>query len=105
MTMAQPQTGTGAKTPLLEFRNISKRFGAVKALRDVSFDLLPGKVHALLGPNGAGKSSVLKVRGVRSLAGSSSAKATNCRSSLRRCWVAPACSAARIRSSFRSWGR
>ena len=53
MTLAQPQAATGAAPPLLEFRNISKSFGAVKALRDGSFDLLPGEVHALLGRNGA----------------------------------------------------
>ena len=43
-----------------EVRNISKRFGAVKALTDVSLSLAPGRVRALLGENGAGKSTLVK---------------------------------------------
>ena len=45
---------------ILEMRNISKSFGGVHALRDVSLECMPGTVHALVGENGAGKSTVMK---------------------------------------------
>jgi ribose transport system ATP-binding protein len=48
-------------TPILEMLNISKAFGGVQALRDVSFSCRKGKVHALLGENGAGKSTLIKI--------------------------------------------
>ncbi|MCB1556960.1 MAG: ABC transporter ATP-binding protein [Alphaproteobacteria bacterium] len=44
-------------TPLLSVQNLQKSFGGVKAVKDVSFDLEPGKLLALIGPNGAGKST------------------------------------------------
>ena len=47
-------------TPTLALANVSKSFGAVRALRDVSLDLFPGEAHALAGENGAGKSTLVK---------------------------------------------
>ncbi|MHC4997190.1 MAG: ATP-binding cassette domain-containing protein, partial [Planctomycetota bacterium] len=45
----------------LRMEHISKRFGPVQALRDVTFAARPGTVHALCGENGAGKSTLMKV--------------------------------------------
>jgi simple sugar transport system ATP-binding protein len=47
-------------TPLLEVRNITKSFGRVKALQDVSCKVRAGEVTAVLGDNGAGKSTFIK---------------------------------------------
>ena len=44
--------------PLLEAENVSLRFGGVKALSDVSFDLYQGEILGLIGPNGAGKTTM-----------------------------------------------
>ena len=46
---------------LLEMRAITKEFPGVKALKDVSFSVKPGEIHALVGENGAGKSTLMKV--------------------------------------------
>jgi ribose transport system ATP-binding protein len=48
-------------TPVLQVQNVSKRFGGVEALLDVSIEFEAGRVHALLGENGAGKSTLVKI--------------------------------------------
>ena len=47
--------------PLLEVRHVSKRFGSVIALTDVSMTVAAGEVMCLLGDNGAGKSTLIKI--------------------------------------------
>jgi rhamnose transport system ATP-binding protein len=49
--------------PVLELRNVSKRFGGIEVLSDVNLPLFGGRVHALAGENGAGKSTLVKIIG------------------------------------------
>jgi len=51
---------TDAASPIVHARNLSKVYGATKALDHVSFDIEPGRIVGLIGPNGAGKTTALK---------------------------------------------
>jgi branched-chain amino acid transport system ATP-binding protein len=48
-----------AAKPLLEVRNISKAFGGIQALVDMSFDVFPGDIFGVIGPNGSGKTTLV----------------------------------------------
>jgi len=50
-----------AAQTLLEIRNITKQFGGLAALKDVSFDVTAGEIKAMIGPNGAGKTTMFDV--------------------------------------------
>jgi simple sugar transport system ATP-binding protein len=65
--MAQVQQSLAADrapasgVPLLHVEHVSKKFGGVKALDDVRFDVMPGEVLCLAGENGCGKSTLIKI--------------------------------------------
>ncbi len=50
-----------ALAPVLRMENVTKTFGATRALDDVTLELRRGEVHALIGENGAGKSTMMKI--------------------------------------------
>lgn len=56
---ARPDTGAGA--PAIRFNHISKVFGGVHALDNVSFEVDIGEIHCLAGENGSGKSTLIKI--------------------------------------------
>jgi len=50
-----------ATQPILRVRNLTRAFGGLQAVNNVSFDIYPGEIYGLIGPNGAGKTTVINV--------------------------------------------
>ncbi len=50
-----------AEQPILEIRNLMRRFGGLTAVDGFSFNVMPGTIHGLIGPNGAGKTTTFNV--------------------------------------------
>ena len=51
----------GANSPLLQIRGLTKRFGGLTAVNEISFDVREGEILSVIGPNGAGKSTAFKL--------------------------------------------
>jgi branched-chain amino acid transport system ATP-binding protein len=53
--------GEGSEAPLLDVRNLTRRFGGLKAVDDLSFGVARNTIHGLIGPNGAGKTTTFNL--------------------------------------------
>src|ERR687889_925315 len=54
-------TESTAATDIIRLEGVTKRFGGITAVNDVSFGIAPGEIHAVVGENGAGKSTIMKM--------------------------------------------
>jgi branched-chain amino acid transport system permease protein len=63
LTLGQDQAGmpTRSSVPVIEAENLSKRFGGVQALSQISFSVQQGQIFGIIGPNGAGKSTLFNI--------------------------------------------
>src|SRR6187431_334795 len=52
---------TAMTEPILQVRKLTKHFGGLSAVADVSLEIVPGQLHAIIGPNGAGKSTLINL--------------------------------------------
>ncbi len=60
-TTTSAGTRTRTTTPVIDIADVTKRYGAVKALNGLTLQVEPGEVHGFLGPNGAGKSTTIRI--------------------------------------------
>lgn len=58
---AKDTASPGEPEPLLDVRSVSKNFGALRAVDDVSFSVVPGRIFGIAGPNGSGKSTLFNL--------------------------------------------
>ena len=86
--------------PAIEIQGLTKRFGKVEAVRDLSFAVQEGKVTGFLGPNGAGKTTTLRV--LLGLARPTSGTATFGGQALRAARLAERVTSARCSRTSRS---
>src|SRR5579875_3129647 len=61
MTLSDISSTAAAGAPVLELVHLTKRFGRVNAVQDVSLSVGSGEVYGFLGPNGAGKSTTIRI--------------------------------------------
>jgi len=58
---ARPAAKPAGSRPILEVRGVSKTYGGLKAVQDVSFDVMAGEILGVIGPNGAGKTTLFNL--------------------------------------------